>query len=382
MATAYDIVEALSPGFWLSNYRSDSVRGLVQPMRFPGMVLLWYSVLAVRVPHPREAVRAFYTRLLLRRSLLGVVVAVPAAALGWVVLGSPERTVGAVVGDPLAQALAAATGLLLLVAADRERLLVRLDAWVYPETVDQRRALATATSALAQALRITTIRETVTRTVERGCGSPGILLVAADPDTKRTTSTLPTPPWRRWRGRRPSCTCWRRSADRFVSIRTTAPRSASCCRRRGRLGRRNRRRRTGGGARFRRRGHRRSGRRPALRRSDRAAGRHPVPRSAGGGRGPGGCPSAPAARRGGRVAGCAAGVRVPGVRMRGGRGEPGECDCGPQYVETAIPRLLAGKYRLTRRLGSGGMGRVYLARDVLLERDVAVKTLPPGSGSA
>ncbi len=128
MATAYDIVEALSPGFWLSNYESGSVLGLMQPVRFPGMVLLWYSVLAVRVPHPREVVRAFYRRLLMRRSLLGAVVALPAAALGWVLVRSPERAVGAVLADPLAQSLAAATGLLLLVAAARERLLVRLDA--------------------------------------------------------------------------------------------------------------------------------------------------------------------------------------------------------------------------------------------------------------
>ena len=51
------------------------------------------------------------------------------------------------------------------------------------------------------------------------------------------------------------------------------------------------------------------------------------------------------------------------------------CDCGSAYVETETPKLLAGKFSLTRRLGSGGMGAAYLARDLRLERNVAIKTL-------
>ena len=42
---------------------------------------------------------------------------------------------------------------------------------------------------------------------------------------------------------------------------------------------------------------------------------------------------------------------------------------------TRLPRLLAGRYRLDRRRGRGGMGAVYEARDTALDRRVAVKVI-------
>src|SRR2546429_4578874 len=46
-------------------------------------------------------------------------------------------------------------------------------------------------------------------------------------------------------------------------------------------------------------------------------------------------------------------------------------------IPGALQRALDGRYVLERRLGRGGMGGVYLAREPRLARPGAIKVLPP-----
>ena len=376
MGAAYDVAETFSAGHWIVNYQRSLLVMVMELMRFPAMALLWYAVLAVRVPHPREVVQACCRRLLTHPGLLWAAAVVPVAVLGWLLASRPERAVGAVLADPLTQALFAAFGIVLLVALQREIILRRIDVWSYPETTQQRHVLTAAATALAQAGRIKTVGRTVTRAVKRGCGSASVLLAATDPETHveayhaldvkvrpllrtsaivhmletvgRTLRVHPEDKTSLFDLLPPEEAAWavETAADAIVPI-------------------------PGPGGEM-------LGVLVVVRRfDDRLVRAVDLPfleaLAAAAGLAIGRLrlthlldTGSPETRPAQECSACGS-VTAPG--------EPNECNCKAAYVEAEVPKLLVGKFRLTRRLGRGGMGAVYLARDVRLERNVAVKTL-------
>ena len=63
-------------------------------------------------------------------------------------------------------------------------------------------------------------------------------------------------------------------------------------------------------------------------------------------------------------------------RRRRLRDRAGSPSC--RFNCTMSPQSSIAHYRITSKLGEGGMGAVYRATDTKLNRDIAIKVLPPG----
>ena len=338
-----------------------------------------WAVLAKRALDVRTVVRASYRRLLTRR-LLAAATAAPLAALGWTFFSQPDRTVEAVIATPGARLSVAALGAAALATVCRRRLLVHLDAWVFPETQDHGRLLSAAGSELMQAATVSRVGEVVAETVRRACGAPATMMTLAEtvdaytgPGTVPSVAAPPLP-------RASAVAFMLESARQPILVDPHDPASVF----------------------------------HLLPASDagwvvatEAAAVAPVP-------GPGteldgllvvgrrldDRPLSPEALEFVRTMGSTAGLAAARLRSAlssrspfdappagecpvcGLVAKPGDgdgrqaCGCGADYVQALVPSLLAGKFRLERRLGAGGMGVVYLAQDADLHRHVAVKTLP------
>jgi predicted Ser/Thr protein kinase len=64
-----------------------------------------------------------------------------------------------------------------------------------------------------------------------------------------------------------------------------------------------------------------------------------------------------------------------GADVSGGGGPPTTSNV--DLLRERLQHVIEGKYRIERLLGKGGMGAVFLAHDLTLEREVAIKVLPP-----
>ena len=341
-----------------------------------------YAVLAERALDVRTAVRASY-RYLLARRLLAVMIAAPLGGVGWLFASQPDRTVADIMASSPAQLLVAAVGVSALAAGWRRRLLVRLDAWVYPEAEGHRHLLAVAGSQLTQASSVSQVGEVVTRAARGGCGARAAVLVSApageasthvfeartadvaslartsaiaqvleatrepirvDPDDSTSLFALLPDGDAQWVVAASVVTVVpllgqgaeiigvvavsRRFDDRRLSAVDLDFLQALAAGAGLALGR--------------------------VRLSDTQTGR---------------AADMPPARE---CAACGIVASAHSGRL---------CRCRADYSAAPVPAMLAGKFSIERRVGTGGMGAVYLARDVGLHRHVAVKALPVGDGA-
>lgn len=371
-------IESLSPAaLRFGDEHRDAIGAVVFTFLLSTPWSMTYAVLAERALDVRTVARASYRRLLTRR-LLAAMIATPLGALGWLLASQPDRSLADVMATSSGRLLVVAVGAAALAAGCRKRLLVRLDAWVYPETADHRRLLFAAGSELVQATSVSQMGEVISSTVRRGCGARGTLLVSdAAAEVSAQNFTAPNAdlaplvrtsaiahvfesthdPIRVDPDDRASVFALLpgRDADWVVAAAATAivpvfgPGSEV-------LGL------VAIGRRF------DDGRLSpvdldflhalaataglALTRERPVDGRE----------------DAPPARE------------CPTCGIVASEGPARPCGCGADYAAAPVPGVLAGKFLLERRLGSGGMGAVYLARDIGLQRQVAVKTLPFGEG--
>ncbi len=49
--------------------------------------------------------------------------------------------------------------------------------------------------------------------------------------------------------------------------------------------------------------------------------------------------------------------------------------------ESRQERIVVNRYKLLEKIGAGGMGNIYLAKDLQLSRQVAIKTIRNSFGS-